>query len=97
MTVDFRDDRSLSATFADLVMFKADIKAREDHAEKFKQTLLQAMGDASVAQFETGSISFKRSKDSTRLDADRLLLDHPELAAEYASTRPGSRRFRIIT
>lgn len=95
-TVDFSDDRHLSSTFADLVNLRADIQAREEQVEGMKQTLLQAMGDASVAQFETGRISFKRSKDSTCLDVDRLLLDHPMLVAEYAITKPGSRRFRIL-
>ncbi|WP_417276518.1 YqaJ viral recombinase family protein [Castellaniella sp.] len=95
MTVDFSDDRTLSALFADLVAVRADIEARAAQAEKFKQTLIQAMGDASVAQFETGQISFKRSKDSTYMDVDRLLLNHPELALEYANTRPGSRRFLV--
>ena len=94
-TVDFSDDRRLSSTFADLVLLRADIQAREEQAEKMKQMLLQAMGDASVAQFETGRVSFKRSKDGTYLDVDRLLLNHPELALEYAITKPGSRRFRL--
>ncbi len=95
-TVDFSDDRRLSATFADLVMLRADIQAREAQAEQFKQTLLQAMGDAESAQFETGRISFKRSKDSTTVDAARLLQDHPELAQAYTATRPGTRRFRVL-
>lgn len=95
--VDFSEDRTLSATFADLVAVRADIKAREEQAEKFKQTLIQAMGNAEVAQFETGKVSFKRSKDSTTLDVDHLLLDHPALTVQYASTRKGSRRFRILT
>lgn len=94
-TVDFSDNRALSATFSDLVRLRADIKAREEQAEKFKHVLLQAMGNAESAQFETGRISFKRSKDSTLIDVDRLLLNHPELAVEYARTCPGSRRFRI--
>ena len=96
-TVDFSDDRNLSSTFADLVYLRADIEAREQQAELMKQTLIQAMGDASTAQFETGKVSFKRSKDSNGIDLDRLLADHPELAQLYASTRPGSRRFRILT
>ncbi|MBO1111837.1 YqaJ viral recombinase family protein [Bordetella petrii] len=95
-TVDFSDDRGLSTTFADLVALRADIKAKETQAEKFKQTLLQAMGDASEARFETGRISFRRSKDSSHFDVDRLLLNHPRLALEYVTTRPGSRRFRIL-
>lgn len=94
-TVDFSDDQRLSSTFADLIQLRADITAREEQAEKLKQTLLQAMGDASVAQFETGRISFKRSKDSTHLDAERLLQAHPELALEYTINRPGTRRFRV--
>jgi len=95
-TVDFSDDRQLSATFADLVSMRQDIKAREGLAEQFRQTLLQAMGNAESAQFETGKISFKRSKDATTLDTDRLLLDHPELVPQYAKVRPGSRRFRML-
>jgi putative phage-type endonuclease len=94
-TVDFRHDRNLSATFADLVSLKRDIAEREARAELLKQTLLHSIGDASVAQFETGEISFKRSKDSTGTDLKRLLADHPALATQYAITKPGSRRFLI--
>jgi putative phage-type endonuclease len=94
-TVDFSDDRKLSATFADLVSRRASIKAQVEHAECFKQILLQAMGDASVAQFETRRISFKRSKDSTVFDLDRLKADYPELVPQYTLIRPGSRRLHI--
>ncbi|WP_284077393.1 YqaJ viral recombinase family protein [Herbaspirillum aquaticum] len=93
--VDFTEDRQLSAAFADLVLLKADIKAKEALAEQLKQTLQQAMGDASVAQLDTGKITYKRSKDSINLDLDRLLADQPDLAQQYATTKPGSRRFRI--
>lgn len=94
-TVDFSDDRNLSATFADLVNLRADIKAKQDSAETLKQTLQQAMGDASEARFETGRVSFKRSQDSTTINTDLLLLNHPELVVEYAITKPGTRRFLI--
>ncbi|SAI72951.1 putative phage-type endonuclease [Bordetella ansorpii] len=93
--VDFSDDRNLSATFADLVNLRAAIKVSEAQTEKFRQTLQQAMGDASEARFETGRVLFRRSQDSTELDVDRLLLDHPALVAEYAVTKPGTRRFLI--
>jgi putative phage-type endonuclease len=94
-TVDFQDDRRLSSIFADLVSLKASIKAQEEQAELLKQTLLQAMGDASVAQFESGKVSFKRSKDTMTFDTERLLADHPELAQQYTLVKSGSRRFRI--
>jgi putative phage-type endonuclease len=96
LTVDFSEDRKQSATFADLVSLKAAIKTQEEQSELLKQTLLQAMGDAGIAQFETGRISFKRSKDSIALDLDRLKADHPELIEQYLTlVRPGSRRFRL--
>lgn len=94
-TVDFSDDRNLSATFADLVNLRADIKAREAQAEKLKQAIQQAMGDASEARFETGRVLFRRSQDSTTINTDLLLLNHPKLAVEYAITKPGTRRFLI--
>lgn len=94
-TMDFSDDRQLSSTFADLVSLQVDIKAREGQAERMKQTLQQAMGDASYARFETGDVSFKRSHDSAGVDLKRLLADHPDLAQQYAMTKPGSRRFLI--
>ncbi len=53
------------------------------------------MGDASRAIFATGSVSWKRSKDSTGLDTTTLLKEQPELLTRYSLTRPGSRRFII--
>lgn len=94
-TVDFTDDRALSATFADLVSVRAEIESRETVEAQLKQTLTQAMGEADRAQFETGSVSYKRSKDGTAIDLKRLLADQPELAARYAITKPGSRRFLV--
>ncbi len=93
--MDFSDDRRLSVTFADLVSLRADIKAREQQAEKLKQIIQQAMGDAAEALFETGRVLFRRSEDSTTINTDLLLLNHPELTAVYATTRPGTRRFLI--
>ncbi|QUN27207.1 YqaJ viral recombinase family protein [Cupriavidus sp. KK10] len=94
-TVDFIQDRQLSATFADLVAVRADIAMREQQEARLKQTIQQAMGEASRALFETGEVTFKRSKDGSGIDLKRLLADHPELQAPYATTKPGSRRFLI--
>ncbi|MFP3801168.1 YqaJ viral recombinase family protein [Paraburkholderia sp. SIMBA_027] len=94
-TVDFSDDRTLSATFADLVTVRTEIEAREQLESQLKQSLQQAIGDASRAIFETGEVSFKRSKDGTGIDLKSLLADHPDLGAQYAMTKPGSRRFLV--
>lgn len=92
-TVDFSDDRQLSATFADLVAVREQIEALEVAAAKLKQTIQHAMGDASRALFDTGEVTFRRSKDGTSTDLERLLADHPELAQQYATPKAGSRRF----
>lgn len=94
-TVDFSDDRNLSATFADLVSVRAEIETREQLESQLKQFLQQAMGDASRVIFETGEVSFKRSKDSSGVDLKKLLADHPDLGPQYAITKPGSRRFLV--
>ena len=94
-TVDWSDDSAMSALFADLVAIRASIKTQEADAERLRQILQQAMGDATEAIFESGRVSFRRSKDSIGLDLERLRTDYPHLAAQYAIPKPGSRRFRI--
>ncbi|WP_420291475.1 YqaJ viral recombinase family protein [Burkholderia thailandensis] len=96
-TIDFSDDPMLSSVFADLVAVRAEIETRQALEAQFKQTIQQAMGDATRAVFETGSVSFKRSKNSSTVDLARLLTDHPEFEAQYATSKPGSRRFLVST
>ena len=96
-TVDFIDDRRLSSVFADLVAVRAEIEQREAQEALLRQTLIQAMGEATRAVFETGSVSFRRSRDSCTVDLKRLLADHPEFETQYAMNRPGSRRFLVST
>ncbi|WP_250525263.1 lambda-exonuclease family protein [Caballeronia sp. GAWG2-1] len=94
-TVDFTGDRRLSSAFADLVAVRADIEARQQVETQLKQTIQQAMAEADRAMFETGSVSFKRSRDSSGIDLKRLLADHPDFSSQYALTKPGSRRFLV--
>jgi putative phage-type endonuclease len=94
-TVDFTDDRQLSSVFADLVAVRTDIEGRQAVEAKLKQTIQQAMGEADRAIFETGSVSFRRSRDGSGVDLKRLLADHPQFAAQYGITKPGSRRFLV--
>lgn len=96
-TVDLRDDRELSSTFADLVSIRDDIANRETVEAQLKQKIQQRMGDASIALFETGKVSWKRSKDSNGFDLSRLLEDQPDLPQQYPLIKPGSRRFLIST
>jgi putative phage-type endonuclease len=92
-SLDFTGDEGLGQTFEALVITKAELEAKEQEAERLKQTIQQAMGDASTARFAHGIVTFKRSKDSTTLDTKRLIAECPDVAAMYTVTRPGSRRF----
>ena len=94
-TVDFSQDRTLSAAFADLLSVRQTLDGFTRLEAQFKQTIQQAMGDASKALFETGSVTWKKAKDSSGLDVTTLLKDQPDLAQRYRISKPGSRRFLI--
>ena len=94
-TLDFCENRALSDTFAELVALKDELEIRGKDAERLKQTLQQAMGDAARAVFATGEVTFKRAQDGTTIDPKRLAHDHPDLVARYTVPKPGSRRFLI--
>jgi len=94
-TLNFRQDSHLSATFSDLVNVRQSLTELKKHEALFKQTLQQAIGNASRAEFETGDISWKKSKDSNSLDTTRLLKEQPDLLKHYSITKTGSRRFLI--
>lgn len=92
-TIDFTEDRDMSSAFADLIAVREEISAREKVEAALKQKIQQRMGDASHATFDTGSVSWKRSKDASSVDLAKLLQEQPDLRQHYAMTKPGSRRF----
>ena len=94
-TIDFSEDRTLSATFTDLVTLRERIAEQEKEEAKLKQRLQQAIGNCRGALFETGAVTWKKSKDSVVLDVARLLKEQPELIERYSLTRSGSRRFLV--
>ena len=93
--IDFRDNRAMSAAFSDLQTIRDEISTREQVEQQLKQTIQQMMGSSSRALFETGSVSWKRCKDGTHLDVDRLKTEHPSLFDTYLSPKAGNRRFLI--
>ena len=94
-TLDLRGDLVMESVFSDLVAVRAALKAQGEREAQLKQAIVQRMGDASMVLFETGVVSFKRSKDGLALDEERLGADHPELMAQYQVPKPGSRRFLV--
>lgn len=94
-TVDFSQDRTLSATFADWLSVRQTLVETEKLEARLKQTLQQAIGSASKALFETGVITWKKAKDSLGVDVSKLLAEMPDLRERYPLVKPGSRRFLV--
>ena len=96
-TLDLTHDTDLSAAFADLVTVMDEITKREKFEAELKQKIQQRMADASKAVFESGEVSWKRSKDGMVLDTVKLLANQPDLLQRFPLVKPGSRRFLIST
>lgn len=95
--LDFTGNTDLDGTFNTLVSLREELDAKEQEAERLKQVIQQAMGEASKACFSGGEVTYKCAKESTSWDVKRLGSDHPDLAAQYLVTRPGARRFVVTT
>ena len=85
----------MCAAFADLNAVRSVLACNNETEALLKQKIQQRMGDATKAVFDSGEVSWKRSRDSVVLDTDELLADQPELLERYPLPRPGSRRFLI--
>ena len=94
-TLDFSGDLEMSGVFSDLLAVRSVIASQTALEAQLKQRIQQRMGDASRAVFESGEVSWKRSKDAVALDTVQLLKDQPQLADSYRLSKPGSRRFLV--
>ena len=96
-TLDLSQDLAMSAVFSDLLSIRETLATQTVLEAQLKQAIQQRMGDASRARFETGEVSWKRSKDGVTLDMAQLQKDQAELLKAYAVVKPGSRRFLMQT
>lgn len=96
-TLDLSQDLEMSAAFSDLLAIREVLTTNVLLEAQLKQRIQQRMGEATKVVFETGDVTWKRSKDGTGLDVVAMLKDQPELAQRYALVKPGSRRFLINT
>ena len=94
--VDFTGDRELCAAYADWVSLREVLDRQEALEASLAQRMQQAMGEATQATFETGSVRWKKVADSTVLDTARLLKDDPTLLQRYGKVRNGPRRFTQV-
>jgi len=94
-SVDLRGDLHMSAVFADLLAVRQTLETNLAQEALLKQRLQQHMGDVTELVFDTGSVTWKRSKDGTTLDTARLKEEQPALYARYLTGKSGARRFLV--
>jgi len=94
-TLDLSHDFEMAQTFSDLLAVRQVLASQNQLESQLKQKIQQRLGEATKALFETGEVTWKRGKDKTELDTDRLLKDQPDLLQRYGLTKSGSRRFLI--
>ncbi|AEJ00214.1 phage-type endonuclease [Nitrosomonas sp. Is79A3] len=94
-TLDLSRDSEMSQAFSDLLAVRQLLASQSQLESQLKQRIQQRLGDMTKALFETGEVTWKRSKDKTDLDIEQLLKDHPDLRQRYCLTKPGSRRFLV--
>lgn len=95
IAIDLSDDDNFNQVFHELTELRTAAQELSLKESELKQQIQQRMGDASVAQFTNGRISWKKSKDSVSLDTQSLLKAQPDLLQQYPQVRQGSRRFLI--
>ncbi|MBP2280606.1 putative phage-type endonuclease [Psychrobacter sp. PL19] len=95
--IDLSADDGANKLFTKLLAQRASIDELQQQHDQIKHQLQTLIKDHEVAVFDQGAISWKRSKDSTTLDSKALLKAKPELLTQFSKTRPGSRRFVILS
>jgi len=95
--LDLSGDLEMAAVFSDLLAVRQALETQGRLEAQLVQRIQQRMGEASIAQFERGLVRWKRSRESQRLDLDRLRAEQPALVQRYSVNKPGARRFMVQT
>ena len=93
--IDLSHDVALSQAFVDLQRVRQTLDEAKKEEARLKHRLQQAMGEATLATFPSGSLSWKQARPTTRLDTKALRAAHPDLVAAFEREVPGSRRFVV--
>lgn len=94
---DFSQLQSANQLFDQLIEERNQIEQHQNNFDELKHQIQALMKDAERATFATGSVTWKKAKDSVSLDSKALLKLHPELLEQFPMTRAGTRRFQIYS
>lgn len=96
-TVDLSESAEYNQLFARLLAERQRKEEAEAREALIRQQIQNRLGDASAAVFQSGRISWKKSKDRQAPDLQRLRQDYPQLLDQYNQPIPGVRRFTVQT
>ena len=88
-------ERILQA-YSELKQVKGELKELEEKKESLEGAIKLAFQDAELIAYQGATLaSWKAAKDSEKLDAKAMANAHPDIAAKFTTTTPGSRRFLL--
>ena len=94
-TADLSEDEQANQQFEQLIRVRNQVEKHQEQFDLLKHQLQAKMQQAERATFKTGSVTWKKSKDSVSLDAKALLDSHPEYLNQFPQHKSGTRRFQI--
>ncbi|RUP39034.1 MAG: YqaJ-like viral recombinase [Acinetobacter sp.] len=94
-TTDLSEDVVANQDFEQLLKQRHLIEQHQASFDQLKHQIQAKMQDAERATFKTGSVTWKKSKDSVGLDSKALLQQHPEFLQQFPQNKQGTRRFQI--
>lgn len=94
---DLSHNEQANQLFAQLIQEKHHIELHQNNFDETKHQIQMLMRDAERATFATGSVTWKKSKDSIGLDSKALLKLHPDMLEQFPQNKAGTRRFQIYT
>jgi len=94
-TTDLSEDEQANQQFEQMIRVRNQVEKYQEQFDFLKHQLQAKMQQAERATFKTGSVTWKKSKDSIALDTKALLKSHPEYLNQFQQNKQGTRRFQI--
>lgn len=94
---DLSEDSNANQQFEQLIQARNQIEKHQQQFDQLKHQLQAKMQEAERATFKTGSVTWKKAKDSISLDSKALLKLHPEMLTQFPQSKQGTRRFNIYS
>ena len=95
VVLDCSEDTDMNNLFWEYWSYRQQRVSAEEQEELLKQKLQERLGFASGALLSGGKVTWKKAKDSTVTDFNKLAAENPELVSSYEVIKPGSRRFLV--